>query len=424
MTRAIVALITEGDRGILLAYLLLCIVSLTTLWSVTEAISGPYDDIDPGVPKSIFWRQVIWMLVGWVTLLVASRVPLRYIESLAWPALVVSVLLLAATLVIAPEFGGARRWLVVGPLHIQPSELAKVTYVVAIASLLGKSAQGRHRLGATVLSLMLTLVPLLLVLQEPDLGTSLVFLALWIGMVFWYGISGVFLLWAGSAALSGVVAFYSESVAGNPMPWAIFLLLVIGLLYLGRFGMLTSGVILVTNILTGIGIPFAWEHLKPYQQERILTFFDPQRDAFGTGYQAIQSKVAIGSGGVFGTHYLQGTQKGLAFLPERHTDFVFSVIGEELGFAGAVTLLILFAVIILRSVNLAALTRHPFSSFLAIGTASYFVFHVVVNVAITTGLLPVTGLPLPLISYGGSNLLVSSFLVGLVLNVSTRHYEE
>ena len=210
MTRAIAALITEGDRGILLAYLALCLFSLTTLWSVTEAISGPYDDIDPGVAKSIFWRQMIWMLVSWVTLLVASRVPLRYIEGLAWPALVVSVLLLMATLVIAPEFGGARRWLVVGPLHIQPSELAKVAYIVAIASLLGKSAQGRRRLGATVLSLMLTLVPLLLVLREPDLGTSLVFPALWIGMVFWYGISGVFLLWAGSAALSGVVAFYSR----------------------------------------------------------------------------------------------------------------------------------------------------------------------------------------------------------------------
>ena len=424
MIRILAALIPDGDRVILLAYLLLCLFSLTTLWSVTEAISGPYDDIDPGVPKSIFWRQMIWMLAGWVTLLVASRVPLRYIESLAWPALVVTVLLLAATLVIAPELGGARRWLVVGPLHIQPSELAKVAYIVVVASLLGKSAQGRHRLGATVLSLLLTLVPFLLVLQEPDLGTSLVFPALWVGLIFWYGISGVFLLWAGSAALSGIIAFYSESVAGNPMPWAIFLLLVIGLLYLGRFGMLTSSVILLTNILTGIGIPFAWEHLKPYQQERILTFFDPQRDAFGAGYQAIQSKVAIGSGGVFGTHYLQGTQKGLAFLPERHTDFIFSVIGEELGFAGAVTLLILFAVIILRSVNLAALTRHPFSSFLAIGAASYFAFHVVVNVAITTGLLPVTGLPLPLISYGGSNLLVSSFLVGLVLNVSTRHYEE
>jgi rod shape determining protein RodA len=153
-----------------------------------------------------------------------------------------------------------------------------------------------------------------------------------------------------------------------------------------------------------------------------MTFFDPARDAFGFGYQAIQSKVAIGSGGLFGTHYLQGTQKGLAFLPERHTDFIFSVVGEELGFAGAVILLGLFLVIILRGLNLALSAQRPFPAYLAMGITTYFVFHVVVNVAITTGLLPVTGLPLPLISYGGSNLLVSSFLLGLLLNIGSRQY--
>jgi rod shape determining protein RodA len=154
-----------------------------------------------------------------------------------------------------------------------------------------------------------------------------------------------------------------------------------------------------------------------------MAFFDPSRDAFGTGYQAIQSKVAIGSGGLFGTQYLQGTQKGLAFLPERHTDFIFSVVGEELGFAGAMVLLGLFLVIILRAFDLASGAPRPFPSFLAIGVAAYFTFHVVVNVAITTGLLPVTGLPLPLISYGGSNLLSSAFLLGLLLNVGAHQYE-
>jgi len=232
------------------------------------------------------------------------------------------------------------------------------------------------------------------------------------------------LVGAGSAALSAIFSFYSETVASSPWPWAIYLLVLIGSLYLARLGIVSAVVLLIANITTGIGIPFIWDKLKGYQQERILTFFDPTRDAFGAGYQAIQSKVAIGTGGLFGTHYLQGTQKGLAFLPERHTDFIFSVIGEELGFFGAVFLLMIFLLLLWRGILHATLARQPFSRFVAIGVVSYFVFHVVTNVAITTGLMPVTGLPLPLISYGGSNLLTSSILVGLLMNVSSRSFND
>ena len=181
---------------------------------------------------------------------------------------------------------------------------------------------------------------------------------------------------------------------------------------------------MLANTMTGVGIPFFWGKLKLYQQERILTFFDPSRDAYGSGYQAIQSKVAIGSGGLFGTQYLQGTQKGLAFLPERHTDFIFSVIGEELGFLGAIFLLAVYLVILLQGIQVGIMARRPFARFLAIGVVSYFTFHVVVNVGITTGLLPVTGLPLPLMSYGGSNILTSSVLLGLLMNVSSRTFDD
>ena len=199
--------------------------------------------------------------------------------------------------------------------------------------------------------------------------------------------------------------------------------MLVGILYLVGIGIPAKVALLVLNVITGIGIPFFWEKLHSYQQERILTFFDPTRDQFGSGYQAIQSKVAIGSGGLFGTHYLQGTQKGLAFLPERHTDFIFSVVGEELGLLGAVVLLTLYLTIILRGARVAASARRPFWRYLAVGVVSYFTFHVVVNVAITTGLMPVTGLPLPLLSYGGSNLLTSSLVLGLLLNVSSRSFD-
>lgn len=416
-------LVPPGDRWILLSWLLLCLVSLSVLWSVTEPLHGPYNQLDPVVPKGIFYRQVFWVLIAFTALVLASRVPLRYLDNVAIPLFLFSVLLLALVLLVGPRIGGARRWLVLGLIHIQPSELAKVTFILVTASILGRSVEEGPGLKVAMGSFLVMTLPMILVLREPDLGTSLVFLGVWVGMIFWYGLPGILLLGAGSAVLSAVIMFYSESVAKQAWPWGLYILLILGVLYLVRLNILSKVVLLVVNVGFGIGIPFFWDKLKGYQQERILTFFDPTRDAFGSGYQAIQSKVAIGSGGLFGTHYLKGTQKGLAFLPERHTDFIFSVVGEELGFMGAAVLLGLFLIIILRGIDYAVAARRPFGSFVAVGVVTYFTFHVVVNVAITTGLLPVTGLSLPLISYGGSNLVVSSLLLGLLLNVSSRSFE-
>ena len=418
------ALTPPGDKSIFWAWVLLCLASLAVLWSVTEPISGPYEQLDPGVAKGVFNKQVIWMVLGFAGLLAATRVPLRYLDNVAIPLYLFSVMLLLLILLVGPRIGGAQRWLPLGPIRLQPSELAKVTVIIMTANVLARSRENGTGFMTTLLSFGVMIVPMFLILREPDLGTSLVFLAVWVGMIFWYGIPGILLLGAASAATSAVIMFYSESVAREAWPWGLYILLVLGVLYLVRWSIPAKVVLLAVNVATGVGIPFFWDRLKGYQQERILTFFDPGRDAFGSGYQAIQSKVAIGSGGLFGAHYLQGTQKGLAFLPERHTDFIFSVVGEELGFLGTVVLLGLFLVIILRGVTVAATARQPFQRFMAIGIVTYFVFHVVVNVAITTGLLPVTGLPLPLISYGGSNLLISSVLIGLLLNVSSRTFDD
>lgn len=412
-----------GDKRVFLAWLLLCVISLAVLWSVTEPIRGPYEQPDPGVAKSVFWRQAAWLLVSWLALLVAARLPLRYLEHAALPLYLLVLVLLALVLVAGPRIGGAHRWLVLGPLRLQPAELAKVTLVLATANLLSRGG-GSRNLGTTILSFLMMAAPMALVLREPDLGTSLVFVAIWVGMVFWYGMPGILLVGAASAVLSAVIMFYSESIVRNPWPWGLYLLLVLGVLYLARLGVMAKVALLAVNVATGVGIPVIWGHLKPYQQDRILTFFEPSKDEFGTAYQAIQSKVAIGSGGLFGTHYLQGTQKGLAFLPERHTDFIFSVVGEELGLFGAVGIIFLFAVIVLRGIVHAEAARRPFASYLAVGVVCYFTFHVVVNVSITTGLLPVTGLPLPLLSYGGSNLLASSVMLGLLLNVSSRTFDD
>lgn len=418
-------LIPPGERRIFLAWALLLLASLAVLWSVTEPIRGPeYNELDPVVAKGVFYRQVIFGLISYAALLVTVRVPLRYLENVVGPLFLFSVALLVLILMVGPTISGAQRWLMIGPLRFQPSELAKISLILVLAATLGKSSEGGPRLRVTVWSLLLALLPAFLVLREPDLGTSLVFLAIWLGMVFWYGVPGVLLFGAGSAALCGVISFVSDRVIEKPWPWAAYIVLLVVVLYLVRLGITARISILLLNIATGVGVPFFWGKLRVYQQERILTFFEPGRDAFGSGYQAIQSKVAIGSGGLFGTHYLQGTQKGLAFLPERHTDFIFSVIGEELGFVGAVCILALYLVILLEGIRIGIAARHPFSRFLAIGVVSYFTFHVVINVGITTGLVPVTGLPLPLLSYGGSNLLTSSVMLGLLLNVSSRTFDD
>lgn len=416
-------LLPPGDRRLLLVYAALLALSLAVLWSVTEGIHGPYESFPSDVPKDVFFRQLIWVVLGWAAMLVAARLPLRPVENLALPLFLFAVALLLLVLAVGPVVAGSRRWFSLGPLRAQPSELGKVCALLLMAAVLARFRPERRQALPVILTLIVAMVPAFLVLREPDLGTSLCFPFIWLGLVVWFGVSPLLLLGLFSVALSAFVSFYGESVAHQAWPYALYLLVLLAVLFLGRIRFVESGVILAANLAAGLGIPWVWQMLEPYQQERVLTFFDPGRDAFGTGYQAIQSRVAIGSGGLFGTGYLQGTQKGLAFLPERHTDFIFSVVGEELGLIGAMLLLGLFLVLVLRAVDAAAAAARPFPSFVAAGVAAYFTFHVGVNVAITTGLAPVTGLPLPLISYGGSNLMVSSFLVGLVLNVSARQYE-
>ena len=180
-------LMPPGDRWIFLSWFLLCLISLAVLWSVTEPIHGPYNQLDPVVAKGFFFRQVFWMVISFGALLLASRVPLRHLDNVAVPLFLISVLLLAFILLVGPRIGGARRWLVIGPIHLQPSELAKVTFILVTANILGRSVEEGRGLMAALGSFLVMAVPMVLVLREPDLGTSLVFLAVWVGMVFWYG---------------------------------------------------------------------------------------------------------------------------------------------------------------------------------------------------------------------------------------------
>ena len=208
----ILGIFPPGDRWIFLAWILLCVASLALLWSVTEPIVGPYDQSDPGVDKGVFYRQAVWILISFAALTVISRVPLRHLDQIALPVFLFSLLLLILILIAGPKIGGARRWLALGPLRLQPSELAKVAFILVNAHLLARSAEEGRSLAATALSFGVMAVPMILILREPDLGTSLVFLAVWVGMVFWYGIPGILLLGSGSALSDEVMVQFTNAL--------------------------------------------------------------------------------------------------------------------------------------------------------------------------------------------------------------------
>ena len=225
-------------------------------------------------------------------------------------------------------------------------------------------------------------------------------------MFYWAGLSPVNLFFIISPALSLICAFHSLALG-------ILIILIALILFFVRPHLWATVTLLVVNLTVAVGAPYIWDNkLHDYQQRRILTFLNPGMDKLGAGYQVIQSRVAIGSGGLSGKGFLQGTQTKLAFLPEQHTDFIFSVVGEEFGFIGAISLLAVFFFVIWRAIKIATLTKSRFSSLVSVGLASILVFHVFVNIGMTIGVMPVTGLPLPFLSYGGSPLVTNMTLVG------------
>ena len=364
--------------------------------------------------RALWMRQVIWWAAAMVAFVIAAWLPLRIHEVFAYVYLALICIVLAALLWLSP--GSGERWIVMGPFHIQPSEPAKLALLFALSRYL--AYQRRHVFALRpLLALVLLVVPVwILVFKQPDLGTSLVFWALLVVLIFWAGVSPVSLFLLVSPLLSLVLAF-------SWISWILFLAVLLVVLFLHRPRLLISVGVVVVNTLFGIVTPLVWNRLLPYQKMRIIAFLDPGSDPRGAGYQIIQSKVAIGSGGLWGKGFLEGTQTGLHFLPEKHTDFIFSVAGEEFGFWGALLILILFGVFLWRSIDTGYLARNRFARFLAVGAAAVVAFQMVVNIGMTLGLMPVTGLPLPFVSYGGSSLVSFWVLTGLMVNVR-RHWQD
>jgi rod shape determining protein RodA len=399
--------------------LALSVIGIALVFSARHSLTGASD---------YYMRQTIWLGVSVVVFFVILRVPLRFYEVFAYPIYGLAIALLIAVLFFGRGAGGAVRWFDLGLFHFQPSEWAKVAVVIAAARYLtgGKPDSSWKQL----LRLGLTCgLAALLVLREPDLGTALVFGALFLGLVVWSRIP----LWNIAllvtpfislvAANDSIIAVATPEKISTAVIWVIYFAILIGALIVARVGLWRSVTMAVINLMAGIASPVLWNRLHSYQQTRILTFLDPSGDAHGAGYQIIQSKIAIGSGGLFGKGFLAGSQTHLKFLPAQHTDFVFAVLGEEFGLIGTTIVLGLFAFLIMRGFWIAQRTRSRFGSYVAAGITTIILFHIVVNVGMTLGMFPVTGLPLPFLSYGGSFLLAMWVNVAILMVVAERWQE-
>ncbi len=409
----------DFDWVIVLCAGLLSLIGLAVVFSVSQSV-GEVSAV--AMHGTHFTRQLLWLGVGALTMLVAFAVPFRMFESLAFASYVVCLVMLVVVLIL-PSRGETQRWFIVGPLAIQPSEFTKVAVILVWARVLSTHRADPNRMRTLIPIFFLFTVPFLLVLKQPDLGTAMVFAGILMPVLFWRGFRGLHILFLLSPLVSSVLIIYGENVTHNPWPFGIFIVVILVVAYLRRAYLVESVSLVVANVGIGLFLPSLWNHLKPYQQRRVTNFLDPDSDKLGSGWQVIQSKIAIGSGGFHGKGYLEGTQKALEYLPAKHTDFIFSVLGEELGFIGAMGILVLFAILITRALMIAQKTKSEFASTLCVGIASYFAFQVFVNIGMTAGIAPVAGIPLPFVSYGGSSMLVSCFLVGLLLNCAVRWSE-
>ena len=318
-------------------------------------------------------RQILWFGIGLVALLIVASIDYKKLVRIAPLIYILGLAGLAAVFVLGRTVSGARRWIVIGSVSVQPSELFKIAFVLmAVWVLTSRWAQPISRF-TLLLVLPVAAIPFVLIMKQPDLGTALllfpVLIALLVG-------AGIRLRLLGGLALAGLSA-----------------------------------------------LPVAWFFLKEYQRERLLVYLDPFRDPLGTAYNVIQAKIAIGSGQLLGKGVSGATQSRLAFLPERHTDFIFAVFAEMWGFVGCLILLACYAFVLLRGFDIAASTREPVGRLVALGATSMLGTQVLINVGMVTGLLPVVGVPLPLMSYGGTSVLCSLMGLGLLVSVRMRQFQ-
>jgi rod shape determining protein RodA len=353
----------DFDKSLVIAMFVIFAIGLLTLHSSTAARALELNE-------SFTAKQSMWMASGLLLFFVIIRVSYQRFVDISYVIYAVNVMLLLLVLILGRARLGAQRWFAIGSFTFQPSEFIKLSLMLALANYIGSRRGAMDGLKSLVVPCALLGIPFVLVLLQPDLGTALLLLPI----------------------------FFSMLLIGGAKPR-----------YLA--GMIGIGV---------AALPFFWHFLRSYQKSRLMVFLNPNVDPLGAGYTIIQSKIAVGSGGLLGKGYHAGTQNQLNFLPERHTDFIFSVIGEEWGFVGAIFLVFCYFFIVRKAYATASLTTDMYGKTIACGIGTMLAMQVVINVGMTIGMMPVVGIPLPLVSYGGSSLITTLAAIGLLLNVGMR----
>lgn len=401
------------DRPLVLVTGALIFYGLLVLYSAGQT------DI-PTAAAHVWQRQIIWLIVGCVAGALAMRMSPRFLEWIAPACYAVGLLVLLLLLAVGTGAGTAassKSWLHIGGVRLgQPAELAKLATVLMLARYLGGLRQPPETMRELLVPVSIAGVPAVLVMLQPDLGSAIVFGGILFFMLFWAGVRFSSLVMLASPVCSLVLAF-------NVWPWAAWMALIGVLLLVWRPFVLEGLAVLGANLGTGIVALPLWRHLKTYQQSRLISFLNPDVDARATGWHITQSKIAIGSGGLLGKGFTMGPQKRLAFLPAQHTDFIFPVVGEELGFIGICLAMGLFLVFLLVLVRIARRCPDPFGSLVAFGICAIFTIHIFENVGMTASVMPITGIPLPFFSYGGSFFLTCMLGVGLSLRLAREGKE-
>lgn len=367
----------------------------------------------PSQVTGIWRKQALWLGISLPVFALMLRVEIRWLEWVTPLAYALAMLGLIMVLVVGSG-AGPRSWIRLGAIGFQPSEFAKLATILMLARLVSARQRPPDQLWDLWPFIAVVLLPVALIMLEPDMGTASVFIAILIAALYWSGLSISRLLLFVSPIVSLALAF------STPL-WGVWFILVVAFLYWTRTYLSESIAVILANVAMGVLVLPAWRSLATYQQVRILAFLQPEADPQGAGWHLIQSQVAIGSGGWLGKGFTAGTQKRLAFLPEQHTDFIFAVVGEELGYIGISAVLISFAVIMWRMVRIAEAADDTFASNLVFGIFATWLTHLVANVGMTVGLLPIMGLPLTFLSYGGSFLLVSFIALAMVQRVAAEN---
>lgn len=363
-----------------------------------------------------YMKQMIFAIFGIIFMIGISYMPPRYIGAISYYLYGFSILLLIAVLIFGKTINGNKSWFYIGGYGIQPSEFAKLTTLLAVSHFInhGEEKKDVNDIRVLIKTVLFIAIPAALIKLQHDTGTMIVFLSMIIPILWASGLNTFFLFGIITPVLSVILGFL------NPIFFYVGLLLIIVALIFFKRNLFASIAVFAINLIAGMSVQFLFSKLAQYQQDRINAVFNPELDPLKSGYNVIQSKVAIGSGGLFGKGYLQGSQTQLKFIPEQWTDFIFCMIGEEFGYIGAMLLIGLYTLLILRVFFNGLNSRNDYMNLVSIGIGGLLLFHLSVNVGMTIGIMPVIGIPLPMVSYGVSSLLTFLAMMGLVLN-TYRH---